>query len=197
MSRFVTLALTGLLLPFASPALAAATPPVQLAAARGETPRQDPQTLAARQARGENLLFVDVRTKSEFAEQHIYGAASVPITQLERGSWGLPKDRTLVLYCTCPDEHASLAAGRMLLRRGYTRLVALQGGMDAWEAAGYKIVTKAPPATPRPTLTPSPRPPKPPTPKPSETPVAPSATPQTAPDQLAPMDERRGTSQTP
>ena len=45
--------------------------------------------------------------------------------------------RRVVLYCACPEE-ASAAMGALVLQgRGHLDARALQGGIEAWIAAGY------------------------------------------------------------
>ena len=50
----------------------------------------------------------------------------------------LAPDKTIIAYCTCPDEDASARLTRALRRQGYDAW-ALQGGLPAWRAAGYPM----------------------------------------------------------
>jgi membrane protein DedA with SNARE-associated domain len=45
----------------------------------------------------------------------------------------------IVLYCTCPNEASAAQVAKLLMDRGYRRVRPLQGGLDAWVAAGYRI----------------------------------------------------------
>ncbi len=60
---------------------------------------------------------------------------------------GLPPDRELVIYCSCPHEVSSATAAKLLMAAGYRRVRPLLGGLDAWVAAGYRTdqlqITKA------------------------------------------------------
>jgi rhodanese-related sulfurtransferase len=47
--------------------------------------------------------------------------------------------RAVVLYCSCPSEHASAVAARMLLDRGMTNVSALVGGYPQWVAGGGRV----------------------------------------------------------
>jgi rhodanese-related sulfurtransferase len=71
----------------------------------------------------------------------IAGAVRIPPDQLDARFAGLPKDRTIVAYCTWPNEHTSARVAQELRRRGYTAY-ALVGGLHAWLEAGYPSESK-------------------------------------------------------
>ena len=50
----------------------------------------------------------------------------------------LPQDKTIITYCTCPDEEATLRLTRVLRQEGYDAWL-LDGGLPAWRAAGYPM----------------------------------------------------------
>jgi rhodanese-related sulfurtransferase len=50
----------------------------------------------------------------------------------------LPRDKTIIAYCTCPDDEASARLTKVLRRQGYDAW-ALDGGLPAWRAAGYPM----------------------------------------------------------
>ena len=50
----------------------------------------------------------------------------------------LAKDKTIIAYCTCPDDEASRRLTRVLRGQGYDAWV-LEGGLPAWRAAGYPM----------------------------------------------------------
>ena len=47
----------------------------------------------------------------------------------------------IIVFCTCPNEAGAAQAARLLLERGYARVRTLQGGFDAWIAAGHDMQT--------------------------------------------------------
>jgi len=53
----------------------------------------------------------------------------------------LPRDREIVLYCTCPNEASAAEVAKLLMGYGFTRVRPLYGGLDAWIAAGYAVDT--------------------------------------------------------
>lgn len=45
----------------------------------------------------------------------------------------------IIIFCTCPNEAGAAQAARLLLARGHARVRTLQGGFDAWIAAGHDM----------------------------------------------------------
>ena len=83
--------------------------------------------------------FLDVREREAFAAGHIPGAIHVPRGELElRIDKALPDPTRRVVTC-CRFGKISTLAAATLRAMGYTRVVALDGGMEAWAAAGYAI----------------------------------------------------------
>lgn len=78
-------------------------------------------------------LVVDVREPREFHQGHIPGAELLPLPELLSGDFELPRDRLIVLVCR--GGRRSQRAAAILQRHGYKQVMALQGGMLAWEAA--------------------------------------------------------------
>jgi rhodanese-related sulfurtransferase len=50
----------------------------------------------------------------------------------------LPRDKTIISYCTCPDEETSARLTRVLREQGYDAWT-LVGGLPGWRAAGYPM----------------------------------------------------------
>lgn len=63
-------------------------------------PRIAPSVLKERLDAGDSLLVVDARSSDEYAEAHIPGAISVPLSDLEARMDELPRDQEIVFYCT-------------------------------------------------------------------------------------------------
>lgn len=91
------------------------------------------------------LLVLDVREREAYAEAHIPGAKLLPRGQLElRVNQELP-DPTRRVLVYCDFGKVSTLAAATLREMGYTRAVALDGGMVAWSEAGYPIKEGAEP----------------------------------------------------
>lgn len=88
---------------------------------------------------GRPLAPLDVREAGQFGEGHALFAVPLPYSQLERRIGDLvprPSERILLI-----DQGNGIAekAARRLAAAGYANLHLLDGGMRAWEAAGYGI----------------------------------------------------------
>ncbi len=53
----------------------------------------------------------------------------------------LPRDRDIILYCTCPSEASAARVAKVLMNHGFKKVRPLHGGLDAWRAAGYAVAT--------------------------------------------------------
>jgi rhodanese-related sulfurtransferase len=49
----------------------------------------------------------------------------------------VPRDRDIVLYCSCPNEASAAKVALLLQRKGFTRVRPLLGGIDAWRERNY------------------------------------------------------------
>ncbi len=86
-----------------------------------------------------NVVVLDVRTASEFAEGHIQRAILIDQGQsdfVEKAKATLPKGKTIAVYCRSGRRSAS-AAGR-LADVGY-KCVNLKGGIIAWQGANMPV----------------------------------------------------------
>ena len=85
-------------------------------------------------------LLIDVREESEVAElaYDVADKMNIPLSQLKERMSEIPKDRKLVLACRSGGR--SGRASKMLLQNGYTTLVNLKGGMNAWSAKGLDTI---------------------------------------------------------
>lgn len=86
-----------------------------------------------------DLVILDVREKDAFGAGHLPGARHLPRGQLElRINEELP-DPTARILTYCEFGKISTLAAATLRELGYTRVVALDGGMKAWREAGYPV----------------------------------------------------------
>lgn len=86
-------------------------------------------------------LIIDVRsiTARALEPRWIPGALHVPLQDVARRLKELPRDRDIILYCTCPSEASAARVAKILMNHGFKRVRPLHGGLDAWVAAGYDV----------------------------------------------------------
>ena len=92
---------------------------------------------------GAQPSIIDVRSSTARAlePRWIPGAIHVPLEAVGLHVGDLPKDREIVLYCTCPSEASAARVARILMKHGFKRVRPLFGGLDAWVQAGYAVET--------------------------------------------------------
>jgi membrane protein DedA with SNARE-associated domain/rhodanese-related sulfurtransferase len=71
------------------------------------------------------------------------GALRIGPNELRQHSEIIPRDRDVVLYCTCPSEETSAKLALQLHKIGVYRVRPLRGGFDGWKNAGYPLVEYA------------------------------------------------------
>ncbi|SPE59507.1 Rhodanese domain protein [Verrucomicrobia bacterium] len=83
---------------------------------------------------GEDLVILDMRSSAALAEDPvvIQGAIHLNLEDLEKRQHELPRDRDIIVYCSCPNEVSSARVALRLQRKGFTRVRPLLGGIDAW-----------------------------------------------------------------
>jgi rhodanese-related sulfurtransferase len=91
--------------------------------------------LIARLGRGE-IVLLDVRPNEEYAANHIEGARSMPLAELEGRLAELPADREIVAYCRGPICAYAHEAVRQLQAAGRTAR-RLEDGWPEWRLSGY------------------------------------------------------------
>jgi rhodanese-related sulfurtransferase len=86
---------------------------------------------------GEEVALVDVREELTFSQNHLLWARNVPLSRLElRFARLVPRKSTRIVLCDDNDGPAERAA-LILAGAGYTNLSYLDGGVAAWEKAGF------------------------------------------------------------
>lgn len=90
---------------------------------------------------GAQPLIIDVRSPSARAlePRWIPGALHISLPDVDVHLKELPRDRDIILYCTCPSEASAASVAKTLMNHGFKRVRPLHGGLDAWLAAGHAV----------------------------------------------------------
>jgi rhodanese-related sulfurtransferase len=86
-------------------------------------------------------LILDTRSASQRdASGWIPGAT----TSADAQTASAARDRTVIVYCDCPNEASAALLALDLRRRGFRDVRPLAGGFSAWRAEGYDITSPMP-----------------------------------------------------
>jgi rhodanese-related sulfurtransferase len=88
----------------------------------------------------QGAIIVDVRTKAEFDGGHIIDARHLPQDEIAGAGESLRKFKDKVVITCCESGMRSGAAARVLQAQGFTRVVNLRGGLQAWRADSLPLV---------------------------------------------------------
>ena len=122
-------------------------------------PEQAPMAAATGEARIETLsatqlaalvaagkvVLIDVRTPAEFAEMRIAGALLAPLDTFDPASIPQEAARETILYCR--SSRRSAVAAQQLADYLGRPVRHLDGGISAWQEAGFDVITAGEAAT--------------------------------------------------
>ncbi len=97
-----------------------------------------PKALFAAMQAGTEPLIVDVRSADEYADLRLGDVGNIPVTESDRFAKVLAKDVPIVMVCNSAYR-SSMAVG-LAERLGFLDVRSLDGGLDAWIAAGLPTV---------------------------------------------------------
>jgi len=140
-------------LPAPAPAAPGSAPKAaQPAPQAAKTPRADAlpspgQALSPRQAQrllATGAVAVDARRPEDYALGHLPGAVSLPVEEFDfyfpRSQARLDPNAPLVIYCGGGECTLSHELADTLTQMGFRQVHVLTGGIDAWRAAGLRVV---------------------------------------------------------
>lgn len=89
--------------------------------------------------KGETPIIMDLRSLSELEQDPVLirGAQHLRLEDLKTHLREIPRDRDVVLYCSCPNEESSARLALQFHRHGFSRVRPLLGGIDAWRNRNY------------------------------------------------------------
>lgn len=85
-----------------------------------------------------NALLLDVRTPAEFAAAHIPGSRLVPLHQLSPDHLA-QLDPQRPCFVICQSGKRAAQAAEKLAAAGHPQAIVLEGGINAWQAAGLPL----------------------------------------------------------
>jgi rhodanese-related sulfurtransferase len=90
---------------------------------------------------GASIELIDVRTPVEYREVHVGFARNVPLDQLDAAKFASGRgDSAQPLYVICRSGSRGKQACEKFLSAGYTNVVNVEGGTQAWDQAGLPVV---------------------------------------------------------
>ena len=95
-------------------------------------------TEAVRLMNREKASVIDVSEPGEYAASHIAGSRNIPVGRIEVAP-ELPKNKALPVVLVCASGRQAAKAAKALQVKGYTKAVALAGGLTAWKAANLPV----------------------------------------------------------
>lgn len=103
-----------------------------------QTPQVSVSALAALLDRGDTLRILDVRDPAEWREGHIRGAIRVRCGELSKRLDEIPRDGGPIAI-VCAAGYRSTVAASVLERAGFSSVINVTGGMNAWKQAGLPL----------------------------------------------------------
>jgi rhodanese-related sulfurtransferase len=82
-------------------------------------------------------FVLDVREPYEFAAGHVPKAKLIPLGELPSRLAEIPKN--VPVYVICRSGNRSAQASQILVSKGFSNIRNVQGGLLAWQAAGYPV----------------------------------------------------------
>jgi rhodanese-related sulfurtransferase len=96
----------------------------------------DVQTVAAVKD-NPGVFLLDVREPDEYAAGHIPGITLLPMGEVPARLSEIPTDKEVIV--TCRTGNRSSQVVDYLREQGFTNVHNMEGGIVAWEAAGYEV----------------------------------------------------------
>jgi membrane protein DedA with SNARE-associated domain/rhodanese-related sulfurtransferase len=103
--------------------------------------RLEPEELKRQLDAGEPVFIVDLRHPLELLPDPFVlpGALHFSPDALTARIHEIPRDRDIVLYCTCPSEATAAKTAMTLHKLGIDRVRPLRGGFDEWKRLGFPM----------------------------------------------------------
>ena len=84
-----------------------------------------------------DVFMLDVREVDEFEAGHIPGITLIPMTEIAGRLSEIPTDQQVIVTCRTGNRSAQVVD--FLREQGFTNVHNMEGGIVAWEGAGYPV----------------------------------------------------------
>ena len=88
-------------------------------------------------AKDKRVFLLDVRSVDEFRQARLRGATLIPISEIERRYFEVPRDRPVVIYCAVGSRSGLVAD--FLEKKGYRQVYNMKDGIVGWYRSGYPL----------------------------------------------------------
>ena len=99
-----------------------------------------PSTISVNEAfqkYNQGIFLLDVRRQDEWDAYHVVNTTLIPLDELPNRLSELPRDKEIVVICHSGNRSSQ---GRdILLNAGFTQVTSMEGGLIAWNNAGYPL----------------------------------------------------------
>lgn len=91
----------------------------------------------------QKFKLVDVLSNDHYQDEHIKGALSLPLDQIDKNAQNLfKKDDLIVVYCASFECQASTMSAEKLAAMGYKNVLDYKGGIKDYKEAGLPLEGK-------------------------------------------------------
>lgn len=84
-----------------------------------------------------DVFLLDVREPDEYAAGHIPGITLIPMGEVAARLSEIPTDREVIVTCRTGNRSGQVAD--FLREQGFSNVHNMEGGIVAWEEAGYPV----------------------------------------------------------
>ncbi|KJV06112.1 rhodanese-like domain-containing protein [Methylocucumis oryzae] len=91
---------------------------------------------AAMLSKDKQAVIIDVREQNEWQQSHIPNAIHIPLNELPQRLSELNRFKSSTIITQCRSGKRSAQAQSVLKNAGFTTVLNLTGGLNAWQSAG-------------------------------------------------------------